>query len=100
MNPAEEPRGFPTSELARHLGITAEGMRVHLCKRGSYYGLIPERLPNGRLLWPADSMKRLKERGRKTRVHTPVRKPRPIEAEAGGGAHEPRRHLFSHSHLG
>ena len=84
MTPTEEPHGFSTSELARHLGITAEGMRVHLCKRGSYYGLIPERLPNGRLLWPADSMDRLKERGRKTRVHTPVRKPRTIEVPAPG----------------
>ena len=85
MTPTKEPLGFSTSELARHLGITAEGMRVHLCKRGSYYGLLPERLPNGRLLWPADSMSRLKERGRKTGVRTPVRKPRNIEAAADRG---------------
>jgi hypothetical protein len=74
MKQAETLLGFSTPELARHLGITAEGMRVHLCKRGSYYGLKPERLPNGRLIWPADSMERLKEAGRKTRVHTPDRK--------------------------
>jgi hypothetical protein len=74
MNHAETLLGFSTPELARHLGITAEGMRVHLCKRGSYYGLRPERLPNGRLIWPADSVQRLKEAGRKTRVHTPERK--------------------------
>lgn len=74
MTHTETPLGFSTPELARHLGITAEGMRVHLCKRGSYYGLKPERLPNGRLIWPADSMERLKEAGRNTRVRTPDRK--------------------------
>ena len=70
-NDTDRPRGFTTSQLARHCGITAEGLRVHLCKKGSYYGLIPERLPNGRLLWPADSMERIMEIGRNTKVRTP-----------------------------
>lgn len=65
--------GFTTPELARHIGITAEGMRVHLCKKGSYYGLVPERLPNRRLIWPADSLERLKEIGRTKVVRTPER---------------------------
>ena len=81
----DQPSGFTTPELARHCGITAEGLRVHLCKRGSYYGLIPERMPNGRLLWPADSMEQLKALGRKTRVHTPQRT-HTAEASAGGDA--------------
>jgi hypothetical protein len=79
----DQPSGFTTPELARHCGITAEGLRVHLCKRGSYYGLIPERMPNGRLLWPADSMERLKALGRKTRVRTPQR---PTQAAATASA--------------
>lgn len=83
---ADQPSGFTTPELARHCGITAEGLRVHLCKRGSYYGLIPERMPNGRLLWPADSMERLKALGRKTRVHTPQRHTQTAEATTGGAA--------------
>jgi hypothetical protein len=83
MTPTETPLGFTTPELARHCGITPEGLRVHLCKRGHYYGLIPERMPNGRLLWPADSMERLREIGRKTRVHTPQR---PASDESAGGA--------------
>ena len=86
MIPAETPLGLSTSELARHCGITAEGLRVHLCKRGSYYGLVPERMPNGRLLWPADSMERLKALGRKTRVHTPQRHTQTAGATAGGAA--------------
>lgn len=62
--------GFTTPELARHIGVTAEGLRVHLCRRGSYFGVRPERLPNGRLLWPEDTVERLKEMGRRT--PTPV----------------------------
>ncbi len=74
MSQPATPLGFSTSELARHLGMTSGAMRVRLCETGSYFGLKPERLPNGRLLWPADSLERLKEAGRKTRVHTPDRK--------------------------
>jgi hypothetical protein len=32
---------------------------VHLCRRGSYYGIRPAKLPNGRLLWPGDAVERL-----------------------------------------
>ena len=86
MNLDDNNLGFTTPALARHCGITPEGLRVHLCKKGSYYGLVPERMPNGRLLWPADSMERLKAIGRKTRVHTPERKARPIVATTERGA--------------
>ncbi len=80
MNEPETPRGFATSKLAWHLGITAGGLRLALCKKGNYYGLVPERLPNGRLIWPADSLERLKERGRETKFHTPERKPAAAKA--------------------
>ncbi|AHE99392.1 monooxygenase [Thioalkalivibrio paradoxus ARh 1] len=51
--------------------VTPEGIRVQLCRSGSYYGLRPDRLPNGRLAWPADSLERLLEAGRKTKARTP-----------------------------
>ena len=56
--------GTTTNVLADRLGVKPESIRVHLCRRGSYYGIIPRRLPNGRLLWPADTMDRLLEQGR------------------------------------
>lgn len=56
--------GKSTEVLATELGLRPASIRVHLCRRGSYYGLIPERLPNGRLLWPGDSVERLKAQGR------------------------------------
>jgi hypothetical protein len=70
--------GFTTPELARHVGISAEGLRVHLCKRGSYFGLKPERLPNGRLLWPADSLEKLRQRAKDM-------PPRPVPHRKTGG---------------
>ena len=77
--------GFTTPELARHIGVTAEGLRVHLCRRGSYFGVRPERMPNGRLLWPADSLERLKETGRRTPTPA-VGRNRKAEFVAEGGA--------------
>ena len=50
-----------TSQLARAIGMQAESIRVHLCRRGSFYGIRPSKLLNGRLLWPADSVQRLLE---------------------------------------
>ena len=58
------PHGLTTRELADFAGVTPEGIRVQLCRAGSYFGLRPQRLPNNRLIWPADSRERLLEAGR------------------------------------
>ena len=55
-----------TTQLADALGIRASSIRTHYYRRGHYYGLKPERLPNGRLRWPADSMRRLLREGRRS----------------------------------
>ena len=65
------PRGFSTRDLATQLAVTPEGIRVQLCRAGHYYGIRPQRLPNGRLLWPADALDRLLEAGRRTKPRTP-----------------------------
>jgi hypothetical protein len=56
--------GFSTELFAGSIGLKPASLRVHLCRHGSYYGLVPERLPNGRLLWPINSIEKLKELGR------------------------------------
>lgn len=56
--------GLSTRQLAESIGVVDGTIRVRLCTKGSYFGLKPERLPNGRLLWPADSVERLMEAGR------------------------------------
>jgi hypothetical protein len=51
--------GLSTQDFARAIGLQPESIRVHLCRRGSYYGIRPGKLPNGRLLWPMDAVERL-----------------------------------------
>lgn len=48
-----------TEELARLVKIKPSSIRVHYCERGHYFGLVPIKLPNGRLLWPADALERI-----------------------------------------
>lgn len=52
-----------TIELAQEIKILAQSIRKRYCETGSYYGLRPTKLPNGRLLWPADSAAHLLEGG-------------------------------------
>lgn len=48
-----------TEALASQIGIKPGSIRVRLCRTGSYFGLKPTKLPNGRLLWPGDALDRL-----------------------------------------
>jgi len=52
-------QAITTERLADFLGIRPNSIRIRLCRTGSYFGLLPAKLPNGRLLWPADSIERL-----------------------------------------
>jgi len=36
---------------ARHL-VKPESVIARLCRTGSYFGITPDKLPNGRLSWP------------------------------------------------
>lgn len=54
-----EQHAQPTEQLANAIGIKASSIRTRLCKTGSYFGLKPYKLPNGRLLWPADAVAQL-----------------------------------------
>lgn len=56
--------GLSTDQLAAICHVRPSSVREHLSRRGHYYGLRPDRLPNGRLTWPADSRERLLEAGR------------------------------------
>mgnify|MGYP001336690872 CR=1 FL=1 len=48
-----------TEALADLCHVKPPSIRVRLCRTGSYFGLIPKKLPNGRLSWPGDSYERL-----------------------------------------
>ena len=54
---ANGPAGMNTNEAAKHLGINPNSLRTALCRNGgNYYGIIPARLPNHRLSWPAPAV--------------------------------------------
>lgn len=54
LNPPSPPRNYTTDEAAAILRVKPHTLRVGLCTRGEYLGLRPAKLPNRRLLWPAD----------------------------------------------
>jgi hypothetical protein len=39
--------------------LEPDTLRVALCRNGSYYGVKPLKLPNGRLAWPNDTVERI-----------------------------------------
>ncbi len=51
--------GLTTEQLAVGLNLQPHSLRVALCRSGSYFGIKPTKFPNGRLLWPSDSVDRL-----------------------------------------
>ena len=48
-----------TNELARTLGVQGATVRRGFCVNGHYMGLRPVKLPNNRLLWPADGVQKI-----------------------------------------
>jgi hypothetical protein len=58
---AENSLPLSTKELAAQLKLRPQSILKCYMKTGSYFGLRPVKLPNGRLMWPADSLKQLME---------------------------------------
>ena len=53
-------KGISTKVLAAGAGGIQPKSVIHrYCKTGSYFGLRPIKLANGRLLWPDDSLEQL-----------------------------------------
>lgn len=48
-----------TEALAARFLVKPSSIRSAYCRDGHYFGLRPTKLPNGRLLWPADSLEAL-----------------------------------------
>jgi len=59
MNVELYENGLSTAQLASASLSTPGTIRVRLCQTGTFHGLKPLKLPNGRLLWPRDSLERL-----------------------------------------
>lgn len=54
-------RPLTTEELAALLSIRPQSIRKRYCQTGAYFSLRPVKLPNGRLMWPADALDKLAE---------------------------------------
>ena len=63
QNTGPQQNGLSTEELARAIAGRPSSIRVRLCTTGSFYGVKPAKLPSGRLLWPADTVEQLLQRG-------------------------------------
>jgi hypothetical protein len=50
---------LPTKELARRFNVKEQTPRAALCRFGNYLGMIPRKLPNGRLSWSEEDADRL-----------------------------------------
>lgn len=58
------PRDLGTADLAallqsKGLNIKPASIRRAHCVKGEYLGITPRKLPNGRLIWPGDAVRRL-----------------------------------------
>lgn len=49
-----------TAQYAKELGIQPESLRKAVARTGSYFGVTPTKQANGRLIWPASELPRLK----------------------------------------
>lgn len=50
------PRSYSTEQFAELIHGKVGAIRTRLCKTGSFHGIKPVKLPNGRLLWPAEQV--------------------------------------------
>lgn len=60
--PAENSAGrfrLSTEQFAKSLLVEPQTVRKQFSANGSYHGVRPVRLPNRRLLWPADVVEKL-----------------------------------------
>jgi hypothetical protein len=62
------PRPITTAQLAEKCMVNPNSIRVYLCKRGHYFGLVPDKLPNGRLAWPGNWREKMIPSAKKARA--------------------------------
>lgn len=56
---APEQYGLTTDEFATQHLVLPQTVRKQYSATGSYFGVIPLRLPNRKLLWPRDAVEKL-----------------------------------------
>lgn len=65
MQMQTQPVGFCTETVAAKAEMQAQSLRAAFCRDGHWCGIRPIKLPNRRLLWPADAVNALLSGGAK-----------------------------------
>lgn len=60
----ENREHLSTEELAAILAVNPQTIRKRYSDTGSYHGLVPQRLPNRRLLWPVEAVRQMVNGGK------------------------------------
>lgn len=56
-------RRLTTEDLAQALALQPQSIRKRFSQTGQYFGLRPDKMPNGRLMWPSDAVDQLTNGG-------------------------------------
>lgn len=56
---------YDTAAFAAANGVMPQSVRARVCRFGSYFGIIPKKLANGRLMWPCVQVETHSASGRK-----------------------------------
>lgn len=56
---ANTPRRYTTNEAAAVVRFRPQTVRRDYCLKGHFKGIVPVKLPGGRLLWDAEAIDRL-----------------------------------------
>tara|TARA_R110002020_G_C16311277_1_gene773867 strand:+ start:838 stop:1044 length:207 start_codon:yes stop_codon:yes gene_type:complete len=54
-------QNYTTEEFAAVIHGKPNSIRSRVCTTGTYYGIKPKKLPNGRLLWAAEDVLKMLE---------------------------------------
>lgn len=57
--PNDGNKKYSTEETAAMLRHAPQSLRAALCRAGHFLGMVPTKLPNGRLLWDASEVSKL-----------------------------------------
>ncbi|GEM_PF-1704403 len=52
ITPPARKKGVPTAVFASNNHVQPQTPRKQYCLTGSYFGVVPEKLASGRLIWP------------------------------------------------
>jgi len=51
-----------TEKFSEMVGVKSASIRAQYCVSGSYFGVFPRKLPNGRLMWDLKAIQELLQR--------------------------------------